>query len=71
MGFRVKKSRAFGDRTGAVPDVQAKRIKWKELKLAIEHWRLVFLDGSGVNNRDDTAGTDEPWGKRACMAAHR
>jgi transposase len=29
--------------------VQAKRIKWKELKLAIEHWRLVFLDESGVN----------------------
>ena len=29
--------------------MQAKRIKWKELKLAIEHWRLVFLDESGVN----------------------
>ena len=29
--------------------MQAKRIKWKELKLAIEHWKLVFLDESGVN----------------------
>ena len=29
--------------------MQAKRIKWKELELAIEHWRLVFLDESGVN----------------------
>lgn len=29
--------------------MQAKRIKWEELKLAIEHWRLVFLDESGVN----------------------
>ena len=29
--------------------MQAKRIKWKELKLAIEYCRLVFLDESGVN----------------------
>lgn len=29
--------------------MQAKRIKWQELKLAIEHWRLVFLNESGVN----------------------
>ena len=29
--------------------MQAKRIRWKELKLTIEHWRLVFLDESGVN----------------------
>ena len=29
--------------------MQAKRIKWKKLKLAIEHGRLVFLDESGVN----------------------
>ena len=29
--------------------MQAKRIKWKELKLAIEHGKLVFLDESGVS----------------------
>lgn len=34
--------------------MQAKRIKWEELKLAIEHWRIVFLDESGVNIGLDT-----------------
>ena len=29
--------------------MQAKHIKWQELKLAIEPWRFVFLDESGVN----------------------
>ena len=48
LGFRVKKV-GLSRQNGSVPDVQAKRIKWKELKLAIEHWRLVFLDESGVN----------------------
>ena len=48
LGFRVKKS-VFQQLNGSVPDVQAKRIKWQELKLAIEPWRFVFLDESGVN----------------------
>ena len=46
LGFRVKKSRAFGDRTGASPDVQAKRIKWKELRhhrtIRRRVWRCLF-----------------------------
>lgn len=29
--------------------MQAKRIKWKELKLTIEHGTLVLLDENGVN----------------------
>ena len=46
---RVVRALGFRRQNGSVPDVQAKRIKWKELKLAIEHWKLVFLDESGVN----------------------
>ncbi len=44
-----QKRRAFMHLNRNVPDVKAKRIRWKELEKTLLVNKLVFLDESGIN----------------------